>query len=709
MKVILKRMKKNKKIKVFFVVFAVFATLIYFTGKHLYQKHKIDKKYEVDVYESSKNENYRYLIDFESSDYLKTTDELTKEKSLSGYYSSKINIHSNFSSTIEIPVPTNDREKLTETNIKFWLNPTTKNIKASFVLSIFDSENNQIHWDAYKIEKKQLTPDIWYAFKHKFKIPSAYVDKRNTIRLYLWSHDNNKYPVHMDDVVILFNEKLTYEKPRTILIDFEEISDNRISSKYAKEGFYSTFANGEDSFSASSTIPFSDIKTDNIQSIAYRFHFLSEAKFTDAVFVAEIIDEEGNNLLWHGTHINKEDFEVKEWEIFNGEIVINEKLAKPENSLKFYLWNRYKSTVYLDNIYVVIKETGYLDPDERAICDFTKNPEFVPKKNHPPYKFKNLYKQTIKSKINLSSIFLKNDNLLAGNFDEDYNTDQILLIRNNSHKIVYFENIVVTDKPVSFNPKLPKKYNIFECKGKVYVYDKSKRKIIGYQLDSKSYRFNSFAKSESLNISDNIIEVFTIGNNIISAIGSKGYTYNLKIHNEKLQLESIQKLVNPNNTNINIKAFKGIFFYKQSRELLMIYLQESKSKYEFFTYNQNNHLWKPSPNHTNKSIESFDKLDYFNTFWVGNFYQDQKDQMLMLNLSERFDLKMLEFNKLSYNIRFNIDFKGFTGNQNPKFYEIRHILCGNFIDNNKTDILIFQDNHKTVSGFNQKTEIYSFK
>lgn len=700
------KMWRTRKFRYFLIGFTLIALAIFFAGLYLNNIINGDAKSDVSDTSSILDE-YNYIIDFESKSFLLTSEEVTSDKALSGKYSSKINSISNFSSTIEIPINTNDSTFFTETNVKFWINPTTDVIDATFVFSIFDEHNNQVHWDGYTIKRKELTPDIWYPFSHTFPVPGIYVDKRNTIRMYVWSESNKDNPIHIDDIAISLDGEIEYEKPRTFLFAFEDVVDNRISSKFSYQGFYSTFAKGEDSFSVNSIIPFSDFKTADLQSISYRFHLLSENSNIDAVFVAEIIDKDGNNLSWQGTQIKRDDFKTEEWEIFNGQIILTDDLLDPDNYVKFYLWNRLNTTVYLDNIYIVMKGQGFLNPDDMAFCDFTKNPIYVSKANFPPYKYKYLHLQNILSKINLNNLFLSNLNLIVANFDSNFQTDEILAIsKTNNSKLIYFDDYSVKYSEVKFLPKLPLNFNAYGDNHRVFIHDINANTVLEYTFNNKKKIFELYAKSDKLNI-DALTDVFKMNDSIVSLITSSGKIYNLNYNIQQIEFLNSQTLIYPDGNNI--KAFSGYFFNEKSKELLLIYLQNRENKYEFFYFDESEIRWKPSPNHENKSLEAFDKLCFFNSFWVGNFYTDNLDRLLMLNLSERFNLKMVEFNRLTYNILANIDFTGFTKPQNPKFYETRRIICGNFIDNDMTDVMIFQDNKRTIPEFKQKTEIYSFK
>ena len=63
---------------------------------------------------------------------------------------------------------------------------------------------------------------------------------------------------------------------------------------------------------------------------------------------------------------------------------------------------------------------------------------------------------------------------------------------------------------------------------------------------------------------------------------------------------------------------------------------------------------------------------------------------------------------MTYNILFNVEFKGFPKKQNPKYYEVSKIICGDFSGDGCSEIIIFQDNISKVDWLTQKTEMYSF-
>ena len=84
------------------------------------------------------------------------------------------------------------------------------------------------------------------------------------------------------------------------------------------------------------------------------------------------------DLLWQGIDLSKADFKEKVWETANGSILIPEEIAKPENSLKIYLWNRNENQVFLDDVYIVIKENSKTNDSVQPAFDLIGQKKFQP-------------------------------------------------------------------------------------------------------------------------------------------------------------------------------------------------------------------------------------------------------------------------------------------------------------------------------------------
>jgi len=695
---------RSKRLYLFgFIGFLIIATLAYMSGLYLAKKGN-EIEIEEDLFKDDSACIWNLFIDFESNNYLYSSHMLSKDVALSGLHSSGFCDITNLSSAIDLPIPTSDSTVLKETGIKLWFLSKYEVVNASMVLSIFDPSGNQIYWTSSPMKFDDVQKNIWHPLNFAFKIPGVYVDKRNIVRLYVWNHNRKEYPFYIDDITISFNENKIYEKPKTFLIDFEDITDHKISSKYAKNGFYSTFAKGPDGISVSVAIPLSKMKSENMQSIQYRFYVLSEKPEIDAIFAATVVDKDYNELLWRGTVVNSHDFETSEWQMYNGEIFIPDEMLNDNHSFRFYLWNKGNSSVYLDDVYIVVKEKGYLDTEDMSLCDLTVNPIYVPATNQPPYQTKYLYKNKIKDEIELNDMMTGNNEIIySGRFNKSLQIDQLLHISKKGKFLVYFNDNRITKHKIIFEPEI-NIGDIFVDENRIIYFDSNQQLLSIYEFNKR--KFEQTAQSQKLEMG-NIVNAFVFQNNIIAIIDNTGKASNFEIiNNEIILLNSKQLISAPEN---NIKAFSGRYL-NNKRLLLLLYINNGQHKYEFFELHSENLAWQHYSAHSNKSIQGYNSINFFNSYYTTSIKtSNTSDLMLMLDKSAKFDLKLLEFNKLGYKILYNIDFRGFEAGKNPKFYETHKIISGNFINNGLTDILIFQNNKSKSRTLNSKTEIYSFK
>ena len=64
----------------------------------------------------------------------------------------------------------------------------------------------------------------------------------------------------------------------------------------------------------------------------------------------------------------------------------------------------------------------------------------------------------------------------------------------------------------------------------------------------------------------------------------------------------------------------------------------------------------------------------------------------MLKSNRRFDLKLIGKDDEGFLVLGNIDFKGYTADHNPKYYESVKIVSGNFLSPTKSSLLIISCN-----------------
>ncbi len=697
-----KKLSSKRKLWLVVALFVFLATipLIYFIGKYL-DSNPIKEYVQPDF----SNDEYNYLIDFETNLYLSNTKSVSKEKFLSGRKSGKIAGFKAYSPSVNIAIPTDDSTLIDGLNVSFWINPSVNNINATLVFSVLDQNKNQIHWDGYSIKKQDLIADNWQCLKHKFDFPSELICTSNSIKIYLWNQDENGSVLYIDDLEIGFNENFVAESPRSKIIDFEDGKGKNISSKYSLSGFYSTFASGIDGFSGALKIPMNELKYENLSSVSYSFHFLCEKPNVDAAFVFSIVDSSGNDILWQSTHLSFESHETEVWEIGNGNAKIPEEAISPTNTIKIYLWNRNDNTIYIDDVYIVIREKGASTEDVSPACNLINSSEFEKKTNQPPYEFVNMTNKSLKgikdSKIH--SVFTKSKKVLVGNFNQQNDKDEILSIYANETAIISFGDDCIEYTNVDFNPVIEDNFVAFSDDEFVFIGNEANNTLVQYQfIDGK---FESVGQIESVNVTKIIGVSFNI-DETISVFETNGKVKTYSTSKSYSTLISDQILVNSEYGNI--KCIKGDFF-DNSEQIVLIYMIGSQDFYKVYDYSTINQSWDLSALHSNKSSQSLDKLKFNDAYYLCRYNLDSSSELLKMSFSPKFDLKIFNFNKISYEILHSVEFVDFPSNQNPKYYEVSKIICGNFVGDERSELIVFQDNLNRVDWLPQKVEMYCFK
>lgn len=696
-----KKIKTKYKLIVFSVLLCCISIFVYVVG-NIMDKTPTIIKLEANT---SNVQVYKYSIDFEDCRYIGNSYTISADRALSGEKSSKV-MGNNYSSAILIPVPTNDSDEMSDVDIRLWISPTTNVINALWVFSIVDQNNNQVHWDGFVINGESFGIDNWYSFSHRFEFPQKFVNTGYSIKAYLCNQDSANAVIYLDDVYISLRDQ-DVESPRSKLIDFEDYNDKSISSKYAKSGFYSTSAKGKDGFSSDVRIPLKELKISNIHSIEISFNYLSETDVLDAVFIVSICDPSHKDLLWQGVDLSKAKFEPKVWEMANVRVLIPDELAKPENYIKISVWNRSDQQVFIDDIYVVVREKTLATDSVQTSFNMITEKKFQPKANHPPYnvKFVELVEFNSVGAANLNKVFTQNSRVLIGKFDDTQAKDQLFFSNSEGHNLLYFKNDNVEINKVKFEPSLKNNTLFFADEGQLFTCDLTENKLTHYLYNKQKYIFYSVGEIKQVD-GNKISAIIYNQDKTISVFQNDGNVLTYESRNGNYINVSTNKVASPRQSNLKLQ--KADFFNTKHQDVLLIYLENDINKYIFLSYNASTKNWKMSANNNNKSVQSYDKLDFVSEYFVIDFNDTPKSQLLQFNKNIRFDLKLIDFNKITYNILFNLEFKGFPKKQNPKYYEVSKIVCGDFVGDKGTDIIIFQDNNSKIDWLTQKTEIYSF-
>ncbi|HOE38925.1 MAG TPA: hypothetical protein PLY69_05050 [Bacteroidales bacterium] len=691
--------KKQIKILLFILLFVAIPFVIYILGNIFENRFKNKETIITGGFKP-----ISFFLSFENNEYLNETHNITNLKFLSGRKSVFIDQNGGQSPIITIPIPDYANIKYNNINCNFWLLSDTSFINSLFVFAIVDTNNIVLERQERAIEAKNLNSINWYNFNENFNIPTQYLNSRHFLQMFIYNTSEQSSNLYFDDLEIVFEKENEIHKTKALIVDFEDDKFKKISSKYYFSGNFSSYASGINDYSEPITLDFEDINYKNLKKILLNLNYLSESEDLDAVFIVSICDTSNTEIFCSELELPKnKDFKIGNWENITTEIVTPKSIIDKGSYFKFYLWNKNSNTVFVDDIYMIFKEFSIEYGNKPTAHNFVLNPNFQIKKNQAPYNFYylNREKQFANKGAELSKFFTDFDKILIGNYRNDTNLNQILAI--NANDIVFYD----------FKNQTKIKHNLQNLNSLQFFTDG--QNIFLHQTKTKNiglYKINFSTNSLDLetemvyNFENKISEIFTINDSIISIFDNLGNVYDYLKKDGKYSLIKTSKLISCSEDNL--KLLKSNFYSKETEEVLIIFQEKGKVKYEFFNYCINKKEWQHSINCSNKSTQYFDKLDFQSEYFLIDYNGDGIFELLKFDRTNKFNLKLLDFDFRSYKILYEIDFKGFENSQNPKYYEKVKILTGNFTNDQSYEVMIFQDNVNKVDWLNQKTEIYSF-
>ena len=538
-----------------------------------------------------------------------------------------------------------------------------------------------------------------------------------------------------------------YLNANTIYIDFEndKYDKNQLYKKIAHSGQYSSKVFGKNSFSiviekAAQEIGIENLTKASLSAWIYVFPHTNELKFA---YVFSITDKNNHGILWKAVGINKKHkIKSGKWFKVSGNFNLKDIKILPDYKIQVYVWNNSNTKILTDDFFVVFGNEKH-ERGKTVLCDLTKDtlPKANIKSNFPPFNTVYFHKTEINNN-NVVSFINNSDNpkqkneeitpdsrIIKGNFFKDKNNlDKIICFKSSKQSIYVFcdkykkfqkisiindknqiywnyKNIVVGDfdgdafDEILFVGNKDKatylaKFQAFDfsCnknqnQQKIYLRYIWKSKKINEQIINNNDRFypvklNSDEKTKLLIISDD-------------------GKWNLLNFDEKSWLSLAKNQNNQwDNKNFDTKIIVSKFLKHYPFDVILTICKDKNNKkyhYNILKYNvlQKNFIscFKNNPD-SEGIVFGLDTLKTTDDFIIGNFYSHKPTQVLRYNRDWRFDLKLIEFNDSTYNIKANIDFAEYKKDYNPKYYEILKIYSGKFISHNYFSLLTIMRNCK---------------
>ncbi len=539
--------------------------------------------------------------------------------------------------------------------------------------------------------------------------------------------------------------------PFSEFYDFENVvkgkNEKSLYNGLAFSGATSTKAFGINSFSFIIEKKASDIGLDNLSKIAMRgsIYLFPLRDTLKSALVLTISSANGETKYWKGIEINGFDnLPIKEWFYVSGDFLLNDIELADDDMLSFYLWNNSDNDMLLDDLFIVYgKESERFG--EKYITDLTSNNY---KTYGPPYQLNYFYKNHIPiifnkpaKKTNISSFF--NENLIvSGHFlDHIKGVESIISFNDNAYLYHYCKDKYGI---LSYEINIPENLNIksqnlkiisadFNGDGfdEVLFFDKNDNIFLIYNIDKKGNIcdndlkislkefYNSKSDADFVNNikkADIFCTDFNMNNKSDLLIVYEDFNWSLNEWNSNKWHNISKGFINYFSKNdYEISVYCGKIPYNTNG--IIIYGKNLKINSDVFEIMIYSNSSKKFESISNKSViyNGYNSIVKQSKFYFANISNNK--MLLNFDNSEYFDFKALNLVNDTLKVLYNIDFNGYTLDNNPKYYEYLNILSGNFISPEYTSLITIagcftaNDDKKQIIGnklgFPAKIEIYS--
>ena len=564
---------------------------------------------------------------------------------------------------------------------------------------------------------------------------------------YLFLRKKNNSDVISTENSVIKKDSLISASLLSEFFDLENNHDAFVSTEKHFSGKQSCMLSSIMEYGVSISKKIGDIPaSNNLKSISLLFKCLNGAENPDALYVLSIDDDKGKSVFWAGEPVVCKS--NKDWSETTITFLVPPEFLKPEYKITIYPWNRNKKEFYIDDIHVnyigtaIYKneassqseianlffdfetDAGMQGADNvkettahsgKKACDLSGGKEYGPSINKKMSEFGS----PLLKKISLSVwIYPLTDNP---------NTVLVASVVNSKNETVFWEGKSSKDLDFQKNKwtkinascNLPvEKITSQDILG-VSVWNKGKTDVI---IDDLEIVYGDAPERRG---SPSTIDATSIyEKRFVSEKNKPPYKtiyfekQEIKNGNGIEQFEPGDKFLVGNFADDKNKLDE-ILCIGKNRQALFSYdssLKQFKKLWENTT--ATNPLWK----HTNDFLVNITTtraavlfaskicIRFNGTKWIqepaqklaisvqeytqGNesiypgCFTSDKQQLLKLNRSWRFDLKLEENNVIIG----NVDFKGYPDDHNPKYYEFVTLVSGHFLNSKRNSILVIMAN-----------------
>nr|MBK9651337.1 hypothetical protein [Bacteroidota bacterium] len=561
---------------------------------------------------------------------------------------------------------------------------------ASFVFTIDDAEGKNIFWKSFPLT---FEAGKWNEQQFDFAFSKNKVDPTNRIKMYVWNQQKQTFFV--DDLSFSFkgivktnvvNIELPAQKVSSFTLDFESDAPSAsITNKEHYSGKQAFHMTKDIEYGPSVTKKIKDVWDDSLNCVQMSAWIKCDEDNPEIVIVANTKDVDGDKLEWIGKSTKDDGWKKGEWKKINARFNLNEKKRPINNDeVTAYVWNKGKHDFFVDDVNITFGgekkrlQTGIAyDATNLAPVAFEKN------------KFPLPLRYLIQTKINssdsneniLPQIIMPGDKVFTGCFTRNNKAyDEIVKITGNEILLFAFCNTE------------------YKLTGKVSLNNSTSNKV----MLAGNFIANDYQQILIIDTIKNGYQIIDLSSNTVSCINT--FLSNVAINlipfsGETKLVNSVLQTVKSNN-NINIVAcinkttgvYQLISFNKNSASII----ESAKLNIETKDIVSLNSIPIVTNNMTNSfvinckyknggqknyltAINSSGKLNcsFISNSVISKFINpqsyfianDNSNSFAFFSSTFRNDFKVAEINNNTFDLTHQIEFKGYSINQNPKYYE----------------------------------------
>ncbi len=539
--------------------------------------------------------------------------------------------------------------------------------------------------------------------------------------------------------------------PCSLYFDFEEIPGEKIPSAFYKglahSGNYCTKAFGKNSYSAAIERTFTETGIREVSTVGWSawVYVFPTNKEINAALVFAISTKPGVNLIWKSINLSGPAIPTGKWFKISTSADISDVKIDPGYTFQLYFWNKSSTDILIDDYFIVFNgpEKSRGGPVQ---TDMTMDTKYSRGFNLPPFPSKYLQSAETRESDHLRlndgtfQGILKidpEDMIIAGKFVKSRSgVDDIFVIRKDKSAEM-FTFCPETNRFIGRTVDPPQGISPFGSAVEIYkarfsgnlneqlLLKTGKELVLGSFSKISDPCGSKLAQPIKFEITwRSPVTVVNRGNTGTGSViligdfdgdhiheliltGDDGAWQMFRMYSgstlsvQQIASGDLKKIWNSEKMKFSVSSGKFLPILKQ--DILLVVFKESvngKQSYALLKFDPKKKEFEspfPGTKMPRGKAIGFDTLHLTDKFFTGYFENKERSQVLRYDRSWRFDLKEIEFSDSAFEILFNIDFKGFRKEFNPKYYENLRIVTGCFLEPGLTSLLIIGSNPESMS------------